>query len=155
MMKEQKAKLIFVLALLFILSGVIVDGLRLQVGEVARAILPPPLPAAAKVPDTALIKGVIEAYLWDPQRGKNRQPDAESHTDGQGTAAAVDCTLKGIYYGQVYPPLAMFTCAGKPLKAWREGETLPNQIMIAEIQADHVVLEKDGEQQNVFLFGKK
>ena len=154
-MKEQKAKLVFVLALVFILSGIIVDSLRLQVGEVARAILPPPLPAAVEVPDTDLIQGVIEAYLWDPERGRNRQPDAESDTDDPVAAVVVDCRLKGIYYGQVYQPLAMFACANQPLKAWREGETLPSQAMIAEIQPDHVVLEKDGEQQNVFLFGKK
>ncbi len=149
-----KGTLAFALALLLVLAGAIVDGFRFDVGESVDAILPPPLPVAVEAPDDNLMQDIIAAYLWDSDRGKNRKQGTATNTDGPGAGMA-KCKLKGIYYGQVYQPLAMFACGGQPLKAWKEGETLPNQAMVAEIQADHVVIEKGGERQNVFLFGKK
>jgi len=153
-MKRLREKLIFILALLLILSDSVVDAWHLQVGNSVEAILPPALPDAVEPPDASLMQDIVAAYLWNSDRGENRQHGAASAADGKGSEA-VDCRLKGIYYGQVYQPLAMFACGDQPLKAWKEGETLPDQAMVAEIQADHVVVEKDGEQHNVFLFGKK
>jgi len=121
----------------------------------------PPLPvptmaAMPAQPDRALLDAVLAHNLWDQGRGQVKISD-NAATGSHGTDSHhVAWVLKAVAYSQMQAPVAMvaYTDAPDKVHAQHEGDHLRDGSYLAQIIPHGVVVEKDGSEKTIYLFGK-
>jgi len=147
----MNAKLIYTALLL---SVVVLSAWRWQqfdLPALKEPLLPPAVPIIQNANSEAQLKHILEHNLWDKGRGKINPPgeaalDVDKVTDARWV-------LKGIGYQQMHMPVAVIA-VGTDVKMYHEGDVLPDGALLTRVMAGGIVIERNGEEQNVYLFKK-
>jgi len=143
---------------LVLLVAMIVTGVHF-VGEwhagaphLSTRMAPPDLPAAPQLPDARLLASILAHNVLDQQRGRA----VDAVVGDKHKQRAVDTTwhLLATAVQPLDAPVAVILSGGK-MQSLREGDLLPDQTRLALVMADGIIVEEDGKEKHVYLFGRK
>ncbi len=116
-------------------------------------IAPPALATSPETQDPDLLNQILQHNLWDKQRGQIPETKtASAPQDPTKTEQPIvtEWQLKGILL-----PNSVYVKTDKKLKKFHANDQLPDGAILHNIFIDGIVLEKNAEKHNVYLFGKK
>jgi len=115
------------------------------------AVLPPALPTALPL-STGQLETILAHNLWDKDRGEGQKKNTA--LSDKASSKLTLWSLKGIAYQQMHEPVVMLA-SGAVVKAYREGDSLPDGALLVRIMAGSIIIQKNGKEQYVYLFKEK
>lgn len=113
------------------------------------ALLPPELPLITKA-NEQLLDTILAHNLWEKSHNKIIA-EAEKKREKSTPQQTKKWQLKGIGFKQMSTPLVIIT-TNDDTKVYREGDTLPDGTLLNKITINSIIINKEGEQKNVYLF---
>ena len=121
-----------------------------------KALLPASMPNTEALDNSASKADILAHNLWDKERGQIVEAaKANANATPEQTKEASNTSNTNWQLKAVKMPDIAIIKTAKGMQHYTPRQTLPGGEVLHEIFIDGIVLEKNSEKQNVYLFGKK
>ena len=148
----MSGKMIYGLLFFSLLAFSIWQWQRFDLPPLKNSLLPPELPTISNRDTKMQLSSMLAHSLWDKSRGAAIKQANATLVKQQTTSLA--WSLKGIGYQKMHAPVAMIAVKSK-VKVFHEGDILPDGAELVLVMAKKIVIERNGEEKDVYLFKEK
>jgi len=147
----NRFRIAFVLALLALTGYFILQWKQTGMPQTSEQMNPPVLPLSPERVDNKVLEEILARNILDPARGK-----VEDVVEKSEPESAVDKQwhLLATAVQQLHEPIAVISTRGK-MKSVHEGDILPDGSRLVVVMEDGIVVEEEGKEHHVYMFGKK
>jgi len=148
----MNGKVLYLTVLLASLAFPAWQWLGFELPSLKQPLMPPALPAAQVMDSEAQLTRILTKNLWAEDRGKIEAQGADISEVEQ--VKSTEWTLKGIGHQQNQAPVAV-VMQESGVEMYHEGDVFPDGWILERVLAESIVIGKNGEERNVYLFKEK